>query len=66
MGIPEGFVRLLTNLGVCGSVHEKHAKEHNVASDASNFCIVNLKSRNLADLCSLNVEEAAQVSTKVT
>jgi hypothetical protein len=56
---------LLTDLGVSGCVHEKHAEEHDMASDASSFCIVNLNSRDLSDLCSLHIEEAAEVSTKV-
>jgi hypothetical protein len=65
MGIPEGLKGLLTDLVVSGRVHEEHAKEHDVACDASNFCIMNLKSGHLSNLCSLNIEEAALVSTNV-
>jgi hypothetical protein len=53
---------LLANLMVRSGVHEKHAKEHDMACDASSFCVMNLDSGDLSDLRSLNVEEAAVVS----
>jgi hypothetical protein len=56
---------LLTNLVVSGRVHEKHAKEHDVACDASSFCIMNLESGDLSNLCSLDIEEATWVSIHV-
>ena len=63
MSVPEGLERLLTNLVVSGSIHEKHAKAHNMAGDASSFCVMNLDSGDLSDLCSFNIEEAALVNT---
>ncbi len=62
MGVPERLVRLLANLVVRGGVHEKHAKEHDMARDTSSFCVMNLDSGDLSNLRSLNVEEAAVVS----
>ncbi len=66
MGVPERLERLLANLMVRSGVHEKHAKEHDMACDASNFCVMNLDSGDLSDLRSLNVEEAAVVSKSLT
>jgi hypothetical protein len=62
MGVPERLERLLANLMVRSGVHEKHAKEHDMACDASSFCVVNLDSGGFPNLRSLNVEEAAVVS----
>jgi len=62
MGVPERLERLLANLIVRSGVHEKHAKEHDMACNASSFCVMNLDSGDLSDLRSLNVEEAAVVS----
>lgn len=64
MSVPEGLKRLLTDLLVCGGVHEKHAKEHDMACDASSLCIVDLESGHLSNLRFLNVEEAVFVSEK--
>ena len=42
MRVPERFERLSANVAVCGGVHEKHAKQHNVACYASRLCVVDL------------------------
>ncbi len=62
MGVPERLERLLANLMVRSGVHEKHAQEHDMARNASSFCVMNLESGDLSNLRSLNVEEAAVVS----
>lgn len=35
MPIPEGFICLLADTMVCGSIHEHHAQEHDMASDTT-------------------------------
>ena len=50
MGIPERFEALVTNLVVCGRVHEQHNKEHKMTSDSSGLGEVNIQSGLLADL----------------
>jgi hypothetical protein len=62
MSVPEGLKGLLTDLVMGSGIHEKHAKTHDVPGDTSCFCIMNLDSSDLSNLCSLNVEEAAFVS----
>lgn len=61
MSVPESLERLLTDLGVSRGVHEKHAQEHDVASDASCLSVMNLESRDFADLRYFNVEEALKM-----
>lgn len=57
MGIPEGLEGLLSNAMMGGRVHQKHAKQHDVAGDATGLGIVNLESGDGANLRLLNVEE---------
>lgn len=67
MSVPESLEGLLTNLGVCSRVHQKHAKKHDMSRDTTNFGIVDLKGCNLSDLSLLNVKEAKAVSrTQIT
>lgn len=58
MGIPEGFKGLLTDLGMCGGVHEQHAKKHDVTCDTTSLGVVDLDGSNRTNLTQLNIEEA--------
>lgn len=57
VGIPESFERLLTYTRMGGRIHEKHAQQHNVASNAACLSVVNLERANRTDLCLLNIEK---------
>ena len=57
VSVPEGFEGLLTDLVVCGGVHEEHTEEHDVASDTASLGVVNLDSSFRPDLTTLHVEE---------
>jgi hypothetical protein len=45
MRVPEGLVRLLADLVVCGGEHHEHAQQHDVTCDASRLGVVNLDGR---------------------
>jgi hypothetical protein len=63
MGVPEGLKRLLSNPVVGSRVNQQHAEQHDVSSDTTSFGVMNLEGNLWADLNTLNVEEAAIVST---
>ena len=48
VNIPESLVRLPADFDVSRSVHQKHAKKHDVPCDASSLCVMNLDSPNWA------------------
>jgi len=58
MSVPEGFEALLSNLNVGSGVHEKHAEEHDVASNTTGLLVVDIKCETWTKLGSLDVEEA--------
>ena len=60
MSVPKGFEGLLANLVVCCGVHEKHAKKHDVTSDATSLSVMNLYSSLGSNLRALNVEKAGK------
>lgn len=51
MCVPERLEALLAHFVVRGCVHDDHDEEHEVASDASGLCVVDLHCALLADLC---------------
>jgi hypothetical protein len=51
VGVPERFEALFANLMVCGRIHQKHNKKHEVASDSAGLCVVDIQGNFLADLC---------------
>lgn len=64
VSIPEGFVGLLPYANMRCGEHHQHAKEHDVSSDSTSFCIMNLHRRFRAHLIPLNVEEAVGISNE--
>jgi hypothetical protein len=50
---------------VSGGVHEQHAKKHDMASNATRLCVVNLKSRHGTNLGLLDIEEVDVVGCGV-
>lgn len=58
--VPERLERLLANSVVRSRVHEKHAKEHDVARNAAGLSIMDLEGEYWSNLGSLDVEEAAK------
>lgn len=65
VSIPESFKGLLSNLVVCGGVHEQHAQQHDVASNTACLSVVDLNRCDRSDLCPLNVEEVDIVGKNV-
>jgi hypothetical protein len=61
--VPKCLERLLADPVMGCGVDHKHAKQHDVASDTTSFCVVNLKSNLRSDLSAFNVEEAIVVRT---
>lgn len=61
VSIPEGLVRLLTNLLMGSRVHHEHAKQHDMAGDAARLSIVYLNGGFGPDLVSFDVEKAMLV-----
>lgn len=57
--VPKRLERLLPDPVVRRRVHEEHAEEHDMASDATRLSIVDLQSRHRANLRLLDVEKAA-------
>lgn len=62
MRVPEGLERLLSDPMVCSSVYQKHAKQHDMSSDAASLGIVDFKRNFRTYLHALNIEEAEIVS----
>jgi hypothetical protein len=50
MRVPEGLVRLPPDLMMSSGVHQKHAEEHDMASDAARLGVVNLNGSLRSDL----------------
>lgn len=63
VGIPESLKGLLANPVVGSRVHHEHAEKHDVTSYTTRLGVMNLNSQLRPDLCSLDIEEAANVST---
>lgn len=42
-------------------VHQQHAKQHDMARDATRLCVVDLKGRDGTNLILFNIEEAVQL-----
>jgi hypothetical protein len=63
MRVPECLKRLLADPVMGCGVDHKHAKQHDVASDTTSFCVVDLKSDLRSDLSAFNVEKAIVVRT---
>jgi len=62
VGVPEGLVRLLSDLDMGGSEHHEHAKQHDVPCYATRLRVVYLNCALGSYLVPLNVEEAAHIS----
>lgn len=62
MRVPEGLVRLLSNLCMSSSEHEQHAQKHYMPSDTASLSVVYLDCSLLPNLGSLNIEETTKVS----
>jgi hypothetical protein len=62
VGVPESLERLLANPVMGCGVDQKHAEQHDVASDTASFCVVDLKSDLRPDLDAFNVEKTIVVS----
>lgn len=58
VSVPECLEGLLSNASVGSGVHEKHAQEHDVTSNASSFSVVDLQCRHGSNLRLLDVVEA--------
>lgn len=65
VSVPESLKGLLTNTGVGGRVHEKHAEKHDMTGDTTSLDIVNLKGGNGSDLGQFDVVEVDIVSAGV-
>lgn len=65
VGIPEGFVGLLADLVVGGGVHEEHAEEHDMTSDATSLGVVDLDGGLRTELSLFDVEEVDIVGKNV-
>lgn len=61
VSIPEGLEALLANLVVRSRVHEKHAQQHDMASDSTRLGVVNLERSLGTELGLFYVEEAVNV-----
>lgn len=66
MRVPERFIGLLSYTRMSGRVHEQHAKQHDMSSDASGFRVVYLDGGLWANLGSFHVEEVDVMSRRVT
>lgn len=62
MCVPESLEGLLTDLCVCGRVHQKHAEKHDMSCNTTGFGIVDLDGCDLSNLSPLDIEEAEVVS----
>jgi hypothetical protein len=62
VSVPESLERLLANAVMGGRVDQQHAKQHDVASDATCLSVVNMESKLRSHLGALDVEEAVAIS----
>lgn len=65
MCIPESLEALVANLLVGGGVHEDHDKEHEMTSDATWLCVVDILCTLLSNLSSLDVNKVDIMSSSV-
>jgi hypothetical protein len=65
VGVPESLERLLADSVMSGRIHHKHAEKHDMTGDTTGLSVVDLNGQFGTHLCSLDVEEAAGVSTKL-
>jgi len=57
VSIPKCLEALAADLVVSGGVHYEHYEQHEMASDATSLCVVNILGALLTDLSFLNVDE---------
>lgn len=62
VSVPERFEGLLADARMGCGVHQHHAKEHDVAGDASRLSVMNLDGGNRTNLCDFDVVEVDIVS----
>ena len=62
MRVPEGLEGLSSYSMMSRGIHQEHTQEHDVSSDASSLCIVNLNCCFGSNLVALDVEEVDVVS----
>src|SRR4051812_4551249 len=65
VSVPESLERLLSDLVVCGCVHEQHAEQHDMTSYASWLGVMDLNCCDGSNLCFLDVEEVDIMSKNV-
>ena len=64
MGVPESLEALIANLPMRGSVHQEHDQEHEVTSDASSLCVVDVQRGLLSYLCNQDIIEISYTGGK--
>jgi hypothetical protein len=62
VSIPECLEGLLSDAEMSSRVYQEHAEEHDMASDAARFGVMDLDGRDWSDLRFLNIKEAFLVS----
>lgn len=65
VGVPESLERLLTDTSMSGSIHEQHAKEHDVTGNTTRLSVVNLQSGNGTNLPLLDIVKVDVVGGRV-
>ena len=59
VSVPKGLEGLLSDLRVRCCVHEQHAEQHDVTSDATGLRVMDLQGKLRTNLADFDVEEAA-------
>ncbi len=62
MGVPERFVRLLSDLDMGGGKHHEHAEQHDVPCYATRLRVMYLDCALRSNLVPFHIEEAAHIS----
>lgn len=62
MGVPECFVRLLSDLYMGGGKHHEHAEQHDMPCYATRLCVMYLNCALRSYLIPFHIEEAAHIS----
>jgi len=65
VGVPEGLEALRTNLLVGSGVHEDHDEEHEVTGETTRLGVVDLLSKLLTNLSTLDVDEVDIMRSRV-
>lgn len=65
MRVPKCLIALLPNLCMSRRVHEQHAQQHDMPSNATSLRIVNLHGRFRSDHRALDIEEVDVVRSGV-